>query len=212
MMRPGRSPVADSRGLTLLEILLAFAILSVIMVILVTSLRVGARAWEAGERRAAAQQEERAVIELLTEALASAAPYRGRLGDGLDRVVLFEGDREEVRFVTTAPPLLLDAPVAPFHAVTLRHAGDAELRLTERLVPAEEPFGDTPSVVLSRSVTELRLEYRDDQGAWQPRWDPRNTHALPTAVRVELTLREPGRGGAKAVTFLVPIALGKGGA
>jgi type II secretion system protein J len=212
MTRPGLPRPADSRGLTLLEVLLAFAILAVIVVVLVASLRVGARAWEAGERRAAAQQEKRAVIELLTEALASAAPYRGRLGGGLDRVVLFEGDREEVHFVTTAPPLVLDAPAAPYHAVTLRHTRDTELRLTERLVPAEEPFGDTPHVVLSRSVREFRLEYRDDQGAWQPRWDARSNNALPTAVRVELTLREPGHGGEKAVTFVVPIALGKGAA
>lgn len=210
MTRPGLPRLAGSRGLTLVEVLLAFAILSVIVVVLLASLRVGARAWEAGERRATAQQEERAIVELLTEALASAAPYRGRLGDGLDRVVLFEGDREEVRFVTTAAPLLLDAPAAAYHAVTLRHTEEVELWLTERLVPAEEPFGDAPHVVLSRSVKEFRLEYRDKEAAWQPRWDPRDKKALPTAVRVELTLRDPGRGGEKSFAFVVPIALGKG--
>jgi hypothetical protein len=117
-----------------------------------------------------------------------------------------------VRFVTTAPPLVLDAPAAPYHAVTLRHTRETELWLTERLVPTDEPFGDTPHVVLSRSVMAFRLEYRDDEGAWQARWDPRDKKALPTAVRVELTLREPGRDGEKAVTFIVPIALGKGAA
>ena len=61
-------------------------------------------------------------------------------------------------------------------------------------------------------MREFRLEYRDDQGAWQPRWDARSNNALPTAVRVQLTLREPGHGGEKAVTFVVPIALGKGAA
>ncbi len=199
----------NTGGMTLLEILLAFTILAVIVVVLITSLRVGVRAWETGERRAASQQEVRAMIELLTEALSTAVPYRGRLGDGLNRVVLFEGERDEVHWVTTEPPLVLDAPAAPFHAVTLRYTSDGELRLTERLVPAEEPFGDTPHIVLSRSVSALRLEYRDDQGAWQSRWE-KATNALPTAVRVELTIREPGRGNERTAAFVVPLALGKG--
>lgn len=200
---PGTAP-----GMTLLEVLLAFSIFAVIVVVMLAGLRVGVRAWEAGERRAAVQQEMRAVIELLTEALSTAYPYRGRLGGGLERVVLFVGEAAEVRFVTTAPPLALDAPAVPFHAVTLRHTAENELRIVERLVPAEEPFGDSPHTVLSRSVTGFRLQYRDDQGLWQDKWSGQTTAALPSAVRVELTLRERGR-AEKTATFLVPIALGK---
>lgn len=195
--------------MTLLELLIAFTILAVIVVVLVASLRVGVRAWEAGERRAAAQQEVRAVIELVTEALSAAYPYRGRFGDGLERVVLFEGAPEELRFVTTAEPLLLDAAAAPFHAVTLWHTDDGTLQLVERLVPTDEPFGETPSVVLSRAVAGLKLEYRDDQGAWQSRWE-KSKNAVPTAVRVELTMRQPGQAADRAAGFVVPLALGKG--
>ena len=194
--------------MTLLEVLLAITILAVIVVVLVASLRVGVQAWEAGERRAAAQQEVRAIVELLTEALSAAYPYRGPSGDGAERVVLFEGEGEEVHFVTTAPPLLLDAPAAPFHAVTLRRTDDDQLRLVERLVPTDEPFGDRPSVVLSRTVSALKLEYRDDQGAWQPRWEKRN-NAVPTAVRVELTIHQAGQAAGRSAAFVVPLALGK---
>lgn len=194
--------------MTLLEVLVAFTILAVIVGVLVASLRVGVRAWEAGTRRVAVQQEFRAVIELLTEALSTATPYRGRLGGGSERVVLFQGERDEVRFVTTAPPLVLDAPAAPFHAVTVRRAGEEQLRLVERLVPADEPFGDTPYTVLARSVTSLKLEYRDAQGAWADSWDSKTVGGLPTAVRVELTVREPGR-GERTTSFVVPLALGR---
>src|SRR5262249_39689024 len=62
MSGPGR----NQRGMTLLEVLIAVTITAVIAVLLVTSLRVGVRAWETGERRAAGHQEVRAVIELLT--------------------------------------------------------------------------------------------------------------------------------------------------
>ncbi len=196
------------RGMTLLEILVALTILAVIVVVLVSSLRVGIRAWEAGERRAAIQQELRAVMELLTEALSTATPYRGRLGGGLDRVVLFEGAPDEVHFVTTAPPLVLDAPAAPFHAVTLRRTGEAELWLAERLIPADEPFGDSPRTVLARAVTTFKLEYRDSQGVWTDQWDPRNAGGLPSAVKIELTVEDRTR-GKKTTTFVVPIPLGR---
>jgi general secretion pathway protein J len=205
-MRPRGLPrLRDARGLTLVEILIAFTILGVIVVLLVTSLRVGVRAWEAGERRAVSQQELRAIVELITEAVSTAVVYRGRLGQGLERVVLFQGEADEVRFVTTAPPLVLDAPAAPYHAVTLRLAGDGELRLVERLVPADEPFGETPYVVLSRGVRSLRFEYRDDEGLWQSQWDT-DRQGIPTAVRVELTLRDTGRAD-RSTTFTVPVPM-----
>lgn len=198
----------DRRGLTLVEVLLATAILAVLVVLLVATLRVGVNALEAGERRAAAHQEIRAVVELVTEALSAAYPYRGRRGTTPERVLLFEGEPDAVRFVTTTPPLLLDAPIAPFHAVVIRHAADSQLQVVERLVPAEEPFPDEPHLVLSRSVSALKLEYRDAQGVWQSTWDSRTASALPAAVRVELTMQAGGRPSTTA-TFVVPILLGK---
>jgi len=195
--------------MTLLEVVLALSTLAVVVVILVGTLRVSLRAWETGQRQAAAQQEIRAIVELITDALSGAYPYRGRLGSGLNRVVLFEGDGEEVRFVTAAPPLALNAAAAPFHAVRLGRAEEPDrLRVVERLVPTEEPFTDGAELVLSRSVTVFRLQYRDGAGVWQDRWDGRTAAGLPTAVRVELTVRSGSR-SQSVPPFLIPIALGK---
>jgi hypothetical protein len=94
-----------------------------------------------------------------------------------------------VRFVTTAPPLTLDIPAAPYHAVLLGRKGPDALRLVERLVPSDDPFAEDGSErVLSSSITRFRLEYRDDAGAWQERWDGREAGGLPTAVRLELAV------------------------
>jgi len=194
--------------MTLLEVVLALSTLAVVVVILVGTLRVSLRAWEAGQRQAAAQQEIRAVVELVTEALSGAYPYRGRLGGGLERVVLFQGEAEEVRFVTAAPPLVLDAPAAPFHAVTLGRTQSSQLRVVESLVPAEEPFRDGPQAILARSVTSFRLQYLNAARGWQDQWDGKTAAGLPLAVRVELTVRSDGR-SQSVPPFLVPIALGK---
>jgi type II secretory pathway component PulJ len=200
------SPRADVQGFTLVEVILAVSTLAVVVLLATAALRVGLRAWEAGQRRVDLQQESRALVELVSEALAGAHPYRGRLGQNPERVVLFEGEAEEVRFVTSAPTLVLDAPAAPFHAVVLGRKEPEALRLVERLVPTDEPFAPGSERVLSRSVTRFKLAYRDETGAWQERWDGREAAGLPTAVRFELVV-----GGAvrAAPAVVVPLPLGK---
>jgi hypothetical protein len=184
--------------------MLAVSILAVVVLLATAALRVGLRAWEAGQRRADLQQENRALVELISEALAGASPYQGRLGDSPDRVVLFQGEPDEVRFVTSAAPLALDAPTAPFHAVVLGRKDPEALRLLERLVPSDEPFASGPERVLSRSVTRFTLAYRDEFGTWQERWDGRDLGALPTAVRFELAI-----GSRSAPAVVVALPLGK---
>ena len=198
----------SDRGFTLIEIVLALSTLAVVVLLATAALRIGLRAWEAGQRRADLQQESRALVELVGEALAGATPYRGRPGLGPERVVLFEGEPEEVRFVTSALPLTLEAPAVPFHAVVLGRKGDDALRLVERLVPADEPFAPGPERVLSRSVTRFNLAYRDETGAWQERWDAKEAGGLPTAVRFELRV---GSATQATPAVVVPLPLGKQG-
>jgi general secretion pathway protein J len=194
----------DTRGFTLLEVVLAVSILAVVVLLATASLRIGLRAWEAGQRRVNLQQENRALVELITEALAGALPYQGRIGQNPERIVLFEGEPDEVRFVTNAPPLALDAPAAPFHAVVLGRKGADGLRLIERLVPTEEPFASGDEHVLSRSIARFNLAYRDEDGVWQERWDGRETGGLPTAVRLELAVNGIAR-TAPAVVVALPM-------
>jgi general secretion pathway protein J len=197
----------DRRGFTLVEVVLAVSIAAVVVLLATAGLRVGLRAWESGQRRADLQQESRALVELISESLAGTFPYQGRPGLSPERVVLFQGEPEEVRFVTSAPPLTLDAPATPFHAVVLGRKGDDALKLIERLMPADEPFAPGPERVLSRSVTRFSLAYRDENGGWQDRWDAREAGGLPTAVRFELVVGSLVR-TAPAVIVTLPTGTG----
>jgi Type II secretion system (T2SS), protein J len=204
-----RTPLrTDASGFTLVEVLLAVSTLAAVVLLATASLRVGLSAWEAGQRRADVQQEMRSLVELIGEALASAYPYRGRTGlSAEERTVLFEGAADEVRFVTSAPPLVLDAPLAPFHAVILRRGPGDELRVAERVVPAEAPFTDDPGTPLFRSVTRFALEYQDEAGAWHTRWDGRTAEGLPAAVKVAVTVGTGSR-ARELPTLVVPVLLG----
>jgi type II secretory pathway component PulJ len=188
----------------LIEIVLAVSILAVIVLLATSALRVGLRAWEAGQRRVDLQQESRALVELVSEALVSAYPYQGRVGLSPQRVLLFEGEEDEVRFVTSSPSLVLDAPDAPFHAVVFSRKGSESLRMRERIVPTDEPFAPGQERVLSRSVARFALAYRDETGAWQQSWDGKEAGELPTAVRLELVV-DAAR-AAPAVVIPLPLA------
>jgi general secretion pathway protein J len=192
----------DGRGFTLIEVILAVSIVAVVVVLATAGLRVGVRAWETGQRRADLQQESRALVELISESLAGTYPYQGRPGLSPERVVLFQGEPDEVRFVTNAPPLTLEAPVAPFHAVVLGRKGDDALKLSERLVPNDEPFAPGAERVLSRSVTRFSLAYRDENGAWQEKWDGREAGGLPTAVRFQLVVGSVARTAPEVIVAL----------
>ena len=208
MSRRGATSSGRARagGFTLIEVLLAVSILAVVVLLATAALRVGLRSWETGQRRVDLQQEYRALVELVSESLAGAFPYQGSLGQNPERVVLFQGEPDEVRFVTSAPPLTLDAPAAPFHAVVLGRKGDDALRLVERLVPTDDPFASSPERVLSRSVTRFTLAYRDESGGWQDTWDGREAAGLPSAIRFELAVRGLARTGPAVV---VTLPLGK---
>lgn len=194
--------------MTLLEVVLAITILAVLAVLTASMTRVGLRAWEAGQKQADAQQEVRAVVEILTEALAGAYPYRSASEEGLERSVLFDGTAGQVRFVTTAPPIGLEAPAAPFHAVVLGQDDQRLLRLSERLVPTDTPFSGGTATLLSRAVTSFRLSYQDANGAWLDSWDGKSASGIPVAVRVELVLQSGGR-SQTIPSLLVPLPLGK---
>jgi general secretion pathway protein J len=206
--RTSRVKLGPDRGFTLIEILLAVSTLAVVVLMATGALRVGLRAWESGQRRVDRQQEGRALVELISDALAGASPYQGRLDSSPERVVLFEGEPDEIRFVTNAPPLMLDAPAVPFHAVVLGRKGQDALRLVERLVPSDEPFTPGLERVLSRSVTRFTLAYRDESGAWQERWNAREAGGLPTAVRLELAIAGLGRA---TPSLVVALPLGRQG-
>lgn len=199
MRRPG--------GFTLLETLLALAILGVLVTLLLASLRVGVAAWEGGEARAEAQQRLRAVTEHLTETLTSAYPYQVRPEGQQAAVVLFEGRPHEVRFVTAAPPLTLPGHIA-FHAVTVAWSEGEGLTLTEKPLPAEAPFAEGARLVLDPQVSALRLSYRAESGAWRETWDGVEAKGLPTAVRIELAVRFRNRTAALPL-LVVPLPLGK---
>jgi prepilin-type N-terminal cleavage/methylation domain-containing protein len=173
-----------SEGFTLVEVLIALALVAGVLAVALGAARVGLAAWRQGEARAERLQHARTLTALLDQVVGSAYPYRATAGDG--GVLAFEGEPERLAFVTTVAPVTPSAPIA-FVAVRLAEENGA-LAIRQAVLPAREPLAEGALVLRDADVTALRLRYlRAEDGSWNDRWTGANAQTLPAAVEVTLT-------------------------
>lgn len=185
----------NQAGFTLLELIIALAIVGALLVVAFGGLRVGLAAWSQGEDRAEAHQHLRGVSVLIERAIAGAYPYRGSLGEAPDPVLLFRGTEDRLELVTQAPPLPPASPVA-FTAVVIaierEETGDT-LVIRQRILPNRDPFTEAKVALRDPGVRSIRFRYLTPVGTWQDAWDAEEEATLPGAVQVAVSATRGGR-------------------
>ena len=190
------------RGFTLVELLIALAIVAALLAIAFGGLRVALAAWQQGEDRAEAHQHVRGVALIIARAVGAAYPYRGTRSEAPESVLLFKGTSSRLELVTQAPPVGLGAPIA-FTALAIEaETGDEPgLTLRERALPNRNPFTEGKVVLRDPGLASVDFKYLDDSGAWRDAWDGEAERALPVAVRITVTPAErAGAGTLPAMT------------
>jgi len=187
MMRVSRH---RSAGFTLVELLVAIMILTLLMTASMGALRIASSSWAAGQERADATEQMRAVAAFLRRQFAQLPALT--VGEGKEVRLAFVGEKEGVVFVTSAPQyaqgpglmtyVLRGETVNGEKLLTLRYAaydpGSDEFTLldqSERLVLAEHL--DTVEFRYYGAPTE------DDIVEWLDAW-PEDAEAYPRAVHV----------------------------
>ncbi len=183
-----------ARGFTLLELLIALAIVAALLAVAFGGLRVALAAWSQGEARAESHSHLRGVAVTLARALGGGYPYRAAPSTSESPTLLFVGTAERVQFVTQAAPFPFAIPIA-FTAVTIGIETDEgpALVVRERALPNEDPFTKARVVLRDPSVTKASFQYLDADGGWVDRWDADAEKALPRAVRLSLAAVRDGR-------------------
>jgi len=196
-------------GFTLIELVLALTILAILVTILFGGLRVGLRAWQRGEARAATLQHSRSMTQLLEEALAGTYPYTGIVDkdNASTAVVFFKGEPDRMFFVTVSPPLPL-SPTIPFVAVSLQiDSGNSPgFSITEKAMPNFDPFEPLTPLIVDPTIAEVKFRYQRDGGSWEESWDGVQERTVPRAVVVTITAAATESGpGEKLPVLYVPI-------
>jgi len=184
-------------GFTLLEMLLAITLLSLIVSAILGGLHLGRRAWEAGrtyETVSEIEESARAIHGQLARAMAIRIPRANN-----EQVVAFHGLPDSCRF------LALSEGEAQWGGLILTEIGlsqaaDDELSLWSSVFrPAEGfelPRESLPRVSLLRDAVYFRLSYfgQLENGrppVWTDRWIGRLT--LPLLVSVQVAGKSSGR-------------------
>ena len=176
-------------GFTLLELLVALAILALLSVL---GYRALASLSDSEVRLTAETRRWRALDQLFTRLeadLRASLPRDARMGDGAERAWLGGVDRAgnaELRFSRAGPEFTLDAGSAGQRLGYRLRDGAVEVLYWPYLDNAP---GSTPTAYeLADGVTALRIDYLDGGGSLREIWPIPGEAALPRAVRVELTL------------------------
>jgi prepilin-type N-terminal cleavage/methylation domain-containing protein len=180
-----------AHGFTLVELVIALAIVGALLVTAFGGLRVAVGAWRRGDERTETQQHVRTLTLTMARALGATHPYTAARQEGETPSLLFDGQPNRLEFVTQSSPFPTPIPVA-FTAVVIELASGDQPKLVIRqlVLPNRDPFKNAPTLLEDESIRTLELGYLGDSG-WQTEWNAQTENALPRAIRIGL-----GRGAA----------------
>jgi general secretion pathway protein J len=177
-------------GFTLVEMLIALTIFAMLTAAGVALLSVTARTQQIADRVLGELGELRALQALLTADLSQAVPRRHRGADGRPLpafAAAAAGQPALLGFVRGG--LEVSERRSSLQRVEYRlREGRLERLAFPHVDGAEEPV----AITLLSGVRQLRLRYRDDEGAWHGNWAPTDASRLPRAVELVIDSRDHG--------------------
>ncbi|MFT4614746.1 MAG: general secretion pathway protein J [Bacteroidia bacterium] len=184
-----------SGGFTLLEVLIAVTLLSLVMAALVASMRTFGNTRTTLDRVTARVDEIRTISSFLRGTIGTALPlerpdlFKGEEGEYEAGATFFGGDSTEMVWVS---PVIAGTRLGGAYAIHLVHEED-QLMLRwhpYRMDLTEGDWSNLPPRALVESVEEFEISYLPDYGEdWVEEWVPAK-HS-PAAVR--LTIRAAGK-------------------
>jgi len=197
-MSSGTGP-ARSTGFTLVELLLAITLMSMLLGLAYGGLRTAARSAERGEVMLAAGGEMRAAHQFIRRQLNQLLPLPYAVdNDVAGTRVLFEGSATRIQFVAPMPGYLGSG--GP-QVQVLELAQDNEgrvLQFSHALLQGfeQERLSDRDPVILLEGVESADFEFlgKDENGEltnWSASWDQQGM--LPVAVRLNIEYGEQAR-------------------
>ena len=192
---PIRNPKSKIKnGFTLLELMISLTIVGLILVIVFGSLRIGARAWEKGEKDVEMRQRERIVFDLVKRQIASTFVRVVKKKD--DEPFFLKGDGESMEFISRVPmvPGKRSGLVYVKYVVRSGDEGTKRLMFSEKnkyiVEKIMEDQDEDEFFELIPGAENIEFEYLkgpsgdEEQSIWQETWDPDSDKGVPLAVKI----------------------------
>lgn len=178
-------------GFTLLEVMLAMSLLSVMVVLLFASLRIAAQSWDAGENKITQVNEKAVVYHFFKRHLDTVLPLWDEFSDD-ERRFSFSGDRDKIEFVSVFPASAGRKGLHIFEVGPDRRDKDVIIvKLTPFYPTADNEAWEPEEVVLLEHVDGFEIAYYEqnqDDGVWLDEW--RDKELLPKLVKIKILLQD----------------------
>jgi len=184
----------NKSGLTFIELIISFGILTLILIIVLGALRLGFRFWDRGEEVCLEAQEQRMVWSSLRHQLCSIYPYRARIEN--KKLLVFKGEEDKMEFVSLFSYYLQDKGGLRYCRYKIEEDENGEgfsLKVFEtRAVNAdlgELDIGDEGFRALVGGLPPVVFQYADQKRPdepveWFSTWNGKERKRLPTEVRL----------------------------
>lgn len=172
-------------GFTLLELIMAFAILSIVTLIIGSGFSLGRKAWEKGANVTQETQRIRILRDMIFKEIKSAYPYKMKI-EG-KRVVVFKGKNDSIIFVTA----FVNPAAGGFKWVRYSHDNE-NLMFKEGILPDKkllDKISGNEEIIDTDSVDIEFMYLSSDKDEWEKSWD--FGEKLPAAVKVKITSLQP---------------------
>lgn len=183
------SNAGNAAGFTLVELLVATALLGLVSVLLFSGMRFGAKVWDRSNAHLESADEVRVAQNLLAKVIGGAYPLYS-VADPTHARITFTGARDRLELLAPPPASLGPGGLARY--VFLAERGEAGLQLAMRVGPElawPEDKAATPQEVLLKGLKSFSLSYlgggRHGGGAgWQEDWA--GATVLPRLVKINV--------------------------
>jgi general secretion pathway protein J len=190
------------KGFTLIEMLIAMTLLSIMVVLLFSSLKIAADSWNASEARMITINRKAVVYQFFKRHLTTIRPvFAATPTQNSQEIVpllqVFQGNYQTMQFVASLP---MSAARKGLQLFQITSDPDRPANLIVALSPFRSQIGEgaTPAqppekVVLIHAVKEYHFNYfgsKEEGGpaVWNNDWE--NTDHLPQLIRVTIQLED----------------------